>query len=409
MRDLLVRLGDQAAEANLERQAATAAAAQRENTRRREEMVRGAVRTITICDGAVATEVREWIRGVEIVHARGDNVTIEVSVRTTKATLLETIERHIAAQGALQPPVARGAVPWPGLRDAVKLALLGPGDADAVRQQLADAVQAAHEDEATYALRFATLARDAYPPPRGADIERIVVKYFTKGLACPALREVIVVHRRPADLTTAITVAKEVAAAQLEMSALSPGGQIAATAVKPAAADPNKNDATPPSESADKLAIAALSKKLDKLSTRHGELRSNVRKPPANQGGCFNCGRRGHFARDCRTTTSTARPRQGPQQHQRQPPPSQQPQRPPRRSPTGACYNCGGLGHYARDCQAGPRQGQQQLPRYQQQQEQPRGPPAWRDDRRPPHQDARLQQVAAANNDQGNYYGGQAW
>ena len=106
MRDLLVRLGDQAAEANLERQAATAAAALRENVRRREETVRGAVRTIQICDRTVSAELREWIRGVEIVHARGDNVTIEVSVRTAKATLLEVIKHHIAAQTALQPPMA---------------------------------------------------------------------------------------------------------------------------------------------------------------------------------------------------------------------------------------------------------------------------------------------------------------
>ena len=285
MRDLLVRLGDQAAEANLERAAAAAA---RENTRRREELVRGVVRTIAICDGTISSELREWVRGVDIIEARGDNISIEVATRTSKAALLETIECYITAQAALVPPVLRGAVVWPGLRDAVRLSLLGPGDADLTRNQLSTATQAAHEDEATYALRFATLARDAYPPPRGTDIERIVVKYFTKGLTCASLREVIVVHRRPADLATAITVAKEVAAAQLEMSALSPGGQI--TAVKPAATDPNKNDATPPSESADKLAIAVLSKKLDKLSTRHGELRSNVHKPPANQGGCFNCG-----------------------------------------------------------------------------------------------------------------------
>ena len=89
------------------------------------------------------------------------------------------------------------------------------------RNQLSMATQAAHEDEATYSLRFTTLARDAYPPPRGADIEQIVVKYFTKGLTSASLREVIVLHRRSADLATAITVAKEVAAAQLEMGALS--------------------------------------------------------------------------------------------------------------------------------------------------------------------------------------------
>ena len=88
MRDLLVRLGDQAAEANLERAAATAAAAARENTRRREELVRGAVRTIAICDGTISAELREWVRGVDIIEARGDNISIEVATRTSKAALL---------------------------------------------------------------------------------------------------------------------------------------------------------------------------------------------------------------------------------------------------------------------------------------------------------------------------------
>ena len=126
MRNLLVRLGDQAAEANLERQAATAVAAQRENTRRREETVWGAPRMITICNGAVATEAREWLRGIEIVNARGDGVAVEVATRTTKAALLEVIERYIAAQAALGVPAVRAAITWPGLRVAVRLALLRP-------------------------------------------------------------------------------------------------------------------------------------------------------------------------------------------------------------------------------------------------------------------------------------------
>ena len=85
-------------------------------------------------------------------HGRANDVAVEVAARSSKQVLLETIEAYIAVQAALQPPVARGAVAWPGLRHAIRLALLGPGDADMTRNQLATAQQAAHEDVVSYAL-----------------------------------------------------------------------------------------------------------------------------------------------------------------------------------------------------------------------------------------------------------------
>ena len=396
MRDLLARLGDQAAEANQEQQAATAAAAAREQTRRQEEEVKGAIRTVTTCDGTVPTEVREWIRAIEIIHAREPAIVMPVMTRSSKGRLLETVEGHIATQAGLAVPIARAAVPWPALQDAVRLALLGPGDADAIRQELASASQAAHEDVAAYSLRFMTTARDAYPPLRGGDMERIVVKYYTKGLISPSVREILVVHRRPADLVAAITTAKEVSAAQAEMTSLSGGQPVAAvTNTSPTTkADVTPNAAAEPKP--EMLAIAALEKRFDKMMTRQGERRAGVKKPTST-GECFTCGRRGHFARDCREAKRAVRP-----------PPRGQPSSAPRRPRSTACFNCGAEGHFARDCRRGG-DGQPQTPRQQQQQQQPRGPPSWRDDRLPPHQDARLQQVAAANNDQGNYYGGQAW
>ena len=286
MRDLLARLGDQAAEANQERQAATAAAAAREQTRRQEEEVKGAIRTVTTCDGTVPTEVREWIRAIEIIHAREPAIVITVVTRSSKGRLLETVEGHIATQAGLAVPIARATVPWPALQDAVRLALLGPGDADAVRQELASVSQAAHEDVAAYSLRFITTARDAYPPPRGGDMERIVVKYYTKGLISPSVREILVVHRRPADLVAAITTAKEVSAAQAEMTSLSGGQPVAAvTNTSPTTkADVTPNAAAEPKP--EMLAIAALEKRFDKMMTWQGERRAGVKKPTST-GECF--------------------------------------------------------------------------------------------------------------------------
>ena len=126
------------------------------------------------------------------------------------------------------------------------------------------------------------------------------------------------------------------------------------------------------------------------MSTQRGKQHNGVRKPPTDAEGCFNCGKRGHYARDCRAPSSTARPRQG-QQGQRRPPASrQQPQRPPRRSPAGLAITVGVWDttpvtvtpDHARDNSSSRATNNNSRSNAH--------------DRRPPHQDVRLQQIATS-------------
>lgn len=73
-----------------------------------------------------------------------------------------------------------------------------------------------------------------------------------------------------------------------------------------------------------------------------------------NSGACHNCGGTGHFAKDC---TQERKPREKPtndrrpeRKEKREGRQTEDGEKRERRAPQGNCYNCGNPGHLSRDC-----------------------------------------------------------
>ena len=243
--ELFARLGNESNRASEASARAADAAAARERARATEESIRAALRPIAICDGTVSDSLRIWLRELDAVHARDASIAVEVATRCASQALREAVEGYAAELAAEVPPTPRGDLRWPNLKTHVRTTLLGPGDQDIVRQQLSTSRQAAHEEVAQYAVRFTALAKDAYAPPRDPELEKIVAKYFVAGLQDPALRQELIIRRRPTTLRDTVEAAKEVRAAQLEEVMTQPKDAIAYAVAGPPIAAAAQSMAAP--------------------------------------------------------------------------------------------------------------------------------------------------------------------
>ncbi len=186
--------------------------------------VKELIRQTTQSDGTPMSSVRRWMRDIEIAFTQvGQGHIIRIITATVTGSLRDEIERYI--QTRLQDDgMVRAGIPWADVRAHVEAFFLHADEQNALRDELEETRQTAHETDNMFSRRFRELADQAYPQgQRNADQQRIMLKAYVRGLRSTTTARKLVHDGAPADLDHAMQLVAQYAERQDAFDRMRPG------------------------------------------------------------------------------------------------------------------------------------------------------------------------------------------